>query len=235
MVTQNSIDSNIPIEISKGGTNATSMTNTDGVCYFDGTSIVTTAAGTAGQILTSNGAGIAPTFQATVTGSLVLINTLTASNSATLVFDSSMLTGAYKNYVFKMNGIIPVTDATTLNMVVSVDNGATYKGAGTYQSGVPYISWNGTTWSNSNTNNSSYLSPATGLSATYAYLGEITLSNPIAGNYVIWYGNFFSGGNIMGLINCYTNTGGVAVNNVKFYSSSGNISSGTISLYGVYV
>ena len=66
MPTINAWNSNIPVEIAKGGTNATSMTNTDGVCYFDGTSIVTTTVGTAGQVLTSNGAAVAPTFQDSV-------------------------------------------------------------------------------------------------------------------------------------------------------------------------
>lgn len=54
---------NAPVSIANGGTNATSMTTTDGVVYFDGTRLVTTAVGTAGQVLTSNGAGMAPTFQ----------------------------------------------------------------------------------------------------------------------------------------------------------------------------
>lgn len=63
MPTINSWNSNIPVEISKGGTNATSMTNTDGVCYFDGTRINTTTVGSAGQVLTSNGPAVAPTFQ----------------------------------------------------------------------------------------------------------------------------------------------------------------------------
>ena len=39
------------------------MTNTDGVVYFDGTRLVTTTAGTATYVLTSNGAGFAPTYQ----------------------------------------------------------------------------------------------------------------------------------------------------------------------------
>ena len=47
--------------ISGGGTNQTSMT-TWGVNYFDGTSVNTTAAGTAGYVLTSN-ATSAPTFE----------------------------------------------------------------------------------------------------------------------------------------------------------------------------
>lgn len=52
------------LPIANGGTNASSMATTDGVVYFDGTRLVTTAVGTAGQVLTSNGAGMAPTFQA---------------------------------------------------------------------------------------------------------------------------------------------------------------------------
>lgn len=63
MATINSINSNIPIELSKGGTNASSMATTYGINYYDGIRIVTTAAGTSGQVLTSNGVGVAPTFQ----------------------------------------------------------------------------------------------------------------------------------------------------------------------------
>ncbi|MGB8467389.1 MAG: tail fiber domain-containing protein [Candidatus Babeliales bacterium] len=54
----------IPVTIANGGTNATSMTNTNGVLYYDGTLLNTTTVGAAGQLLTSNGTGSAPTFQA---------------------------------------------------------------------------------------------------------------------------------------------------------------------------
>lgn len=54
----------VPVSIADGGTNATSMATTDGVVYYDGTRLVTTAVGTATQVLTSNGPGVAPTFQA---------------------------------------------------------------------------------------------------------------------------------------------------------------------------
>lgn len=57
------IDIHAPVAIAYGGTNATTMATTDGVVYFDGTSLVTTAVGTATQVLTSNGTGVAPTFQ----------------------------------------------------------------------------------------------------------------------------------------------------------------------------
>jgi len=43
MATKNSIDSNIPIEISKGGTNATTMATSTGIVKYDGTSLVTSS------------------------------------------------------------------------------------------------------------------------------------------------------------------------------------------------
>lgn len=43
MSTNNSINSNIPIEISKGGTNATSMATSTGIVKYDGTRLVTSS------------------------------------------------------------------------------------------------------------------------------------------------------------------------------------------------
>lgn len=63
------------LPIANGGTNASSMATTNGVTYFDGTRLVTTTAGTAGQVLTSNGAGLAPTYQAGGGGTTAIITT----------------------------------------------------------------------------------------------------------------------------------------------------------------
>lgn len=68
MATNNAINTANPIAVASGGTGASTMATTDGVCYYDGTKIVVTAAGTAAQILTSNGAGVAPTYQTSVSG-----------------------------------------------------------------------------------------------------------------------------------------------------------------------
>ena len=54
MATNNPANSNAKIN----------ATNANGVAYYDGTSVVTTTVGTSGQVLTSNGTGVAPTFQA---------------------------------------------------------------------------------------------------------------------------------------------------------------------------
>src|ERR1700676_189959 len=75
-----------PVSIANGGTNATSFSNTDGVVYFNGTRLVDTAVGTSGQVLTSNGAGMAPTFQAASgAGDIHTIDGDTGSVSGTTV------------------------------------------------------------------------------------------------------------------------------------------------------
>lgn len=43
MVTKNSIDSNIPIEVAKGGTNAITMATSTGIVKYDGTNLVTSS------------------------------------------------------------------------------------------------------------------------------------------------------------------------------------------------
>lgn len=91
------------LAIANGGTNATSMANTFGVNYYDGTRIVTTAVGTATHVLTSNGAGVAPTFQAAASGGITTINgnsgsvtgstvTISTIGEATLLFSGSSTT-----------------------------------------------------------------------------------------------------------------------------------------------
>ena len=64
ITTTGSVALTVPVVIANGGTNATTFATTDGTVYFDGTRLVTTATGTAGQVLTSNGVGVAPTYQA---------------------------------------------------------------------------------------------------------------------------------------------------------------------------
>ena len=71
-----------PLPIKEGGSNAVSMANTYGVNYFDGSALLTTAVGTATHVLTSNGAGVAPTFQAAGGGGEL---------SATVVLTSSQV------------------------------------------------------------------------------------------------------------------------------------------------
>jgi hypothetical protein len=80
----------IPLPIANGGTNAVVMTDENGVIYYDGTSLVTTTVGTAGQVLTSNGTGVAPTFQDFSSGNI----TLTGDSGGPLVSTSFTISGS---------------------------------------------------------------------------------------------------------------------------------------------
>jgi hypothetical protein len=91
------------IAIADGGTNASSMTNTYGVNYFDGTSIVTTTVGTTTQVLTSNGSGVAPTFQAIPTQVMTW----------TEVTDATVSLAANAGYVMNRGSAITATLPTT--------------------------------------------------------------------------------------------------------------------------
>lgn len=89
-----------PVSIANGGTNATTMTTTDGTIYFDGTRLVTTATGTAGQFLTSNGAGVAPTYQ-TAGGASISI---TGDTGGALTSGSFTFTGGTTGLSFGGSG-----------------------------------------------------------------------------------------------------------------------------------
>lgn len=71
-----------PVPITEGGTNTKSFSTTDGTVYFDGTELATTATGTSGQVLTSNGVGFAPTFQPIPSGGIA-VTTFTSSGTWT--------------------------------------------------------------------------------------------------------------------------------------------------------
>jgi hypothetical protein len=105
-----------PVSIANGGTNATSMATTDGTVYFDGTRLVTTATGTAGQLLTSNGAGVAPTYQ---TGASTTI-TITGDSGGGLTSGSFTFTGGSTGLTFAGAGT-----TETLSGTLAIANGGT--------------------------------------------------------------------------------------------------------------
>src|SRR5579859_737896 len=105
-----------PVSIANGGTNATSMTNTDGVVYYDGTRLVTTAVGTATNVLTSNGAGVAPTFQAPAASSI----SITGNTGGALTGNAFTFTGGTTGLSFGGSGT-----TETLSGTLAIANGGT--------------------------------------------------------------------------------------------------------------
>lgn len=102
-----------PVSIANGGTNATSFATTDGTVIYDGTRLVTTATGTTGQVLTSNGAGVAPTYK--TFGGVAGTEAFSAVN-ATEVHNAFGTVDAFANAV-------PYYLGTSLELSVLYDNG----------------------------------------------------------------------------------------------------------------
>lgn len=104
------------IPIIHGGTNASSFATVDGTVYYDGTRLVTTATGTSGQILTSNGAGVAPSYQNAAASSI----SITGDSGGALTGNSFTFTGGTTGLTF--SGAV-TTETLTGTLVVS--NGGT--------------------------------------------------------------------------------------------------------------
>jgi len=229
MVTRNSIDSNIPISLAQGGTNSTSLTS-NGVMYYDGSSLVATAAGTAGQVLTSNGAGVAPTYaNVPAAVKMLLISQVTGTGQANISFTGMT---AYSHYKVILSGINNSSNSRILQMLVSNDNGASYLVTG-YKSGalanaagtVTNITSTiavilGRTVAAANTTSNAYILDLYNVNAALPFICT-GMGGTLDGA---------SGGISLYISAKNTNTN---INAIRFSFNVGNISGGTISLYGV--
>jgi len=207
-----------------------------GVTYGDGTTYATTAAGTAGQVLTSAGVS-APTWSTPSAGAMTLITTTTASASATVDFTG--LTSAYKNYLVIVTNAVPATNNAALVFRTSTNNGSSYdSGASNYYS--THTNFGDTAWNYGQTVDDRFYINFYGQDNTANIGGTsftMTIVNPSAANRIQWYitgfengfsaslGAFVGGGYRL------ATTG--AVNAIRFFFGSGNIASGTFKLYGI--
>ncbi len=236
-MTNNAFNSNIPIEISKGGTNATSLATTDGTLYYDGTRIVTTATGNAGFVLTSSGSGSAPSY---VKPSMKLIQTQNANNTSIIEFKSlfsSSLIGTARDLMLIMSDVKSVSDGVVLLIQMSNNNGTSYITTG-YQSGLNTIDYNaGSALANTNSSTAWQISEAldTG-SATSTYNATMYFMGVNIANYPHLMGqcSYFRNSSGLEAFGWFGGLGGsTGLNAIKIFMDSGNISSGTFSLYAM--
>ena len=183
--------------------------------------------GTLGQVLTSNGSGAVPSWQSG--GGLVYIAKQTASSSSTISFTSA-ITSTYNTYLIIWSNLTPSTTAD-LHMLVSTNNGSSYISSG-YQSGLYFLEFNSATFTNDNSTTYVWLT-ANSPSGQYAS-GQLWLTNLLNGTpFQCWgEGNFRAAGNCyraMTVANCTATN----VNAIQFSMSSGNITTGTFTLYGL--
>ena len=135
MPTNNSINSQDPIQVSKGGLGVASTT-AYGV-LAGGTSstsaIQNCGAGTSGQILKSNGASALPSFVApsSVGGSMVLLHTITFDNTASSYNITPYLSSSYQTYKIIGTNIQGFAGGSNnIALRVSTDGGSTFATTG---------------------------------------------------------------------------------------------------------
>lgn len=223
---------NSPIPVNQGGTSTTSFTPYAVLCTgTTATGAIQSIAsvGTTGQGLCGNGSSALPTFK--TVQAVKFITTLTASASSTLTFTSSNITSTYSSYIIIIDAIVPSTSAS-MNMDWSTNNGSTYLSTN-YLCGFNYHTYNSNAYSNTNSTSTCPIS-----NAGSTQICAIIVIQGLAGaasTGPCYYGQsmYFNGAATLQATELFgINTGSPNVNNIKFSLSAGNMSSGTISLYG---
>lgn len=153
------------------------------------------------------------------------IKTKTASNSATLDFTTLPV---YPVYVVVFNNIKPATNAQDLEFLASTDNGGSYVVSG-YTSGINFNAYNSTTVTNATA--TTYGLMARSQSNGVGLYGTVFFTPGNGG----WWGqmSFFNTTTATNTLGFITGGSGVVFNALRFQFASGNITSGSISLYGL--
>lgn len=165
----------------------------------------------------------------------VLLEEQVASNSSALELKNS-ISSLYDVYIIQLISIRPVTDGASLCIRYSTDGGSTYDSAANYASYRDQTVFNGSYGSGSSVGETSLLF-STGIdnAAGRVLNGELKLYDPLgsldthlSGKFTCQYtdGRWF-------LVDFFGVYSVASVNALKFYMDSGNISSGTIRIYGV--
>jgi len=172
----------------------------------------------------------------TVYDGLVLLEEKIASASATLSFTSS-ITSQYDEYLVEFIDLVNASNAVSLKMRMSTNGGSSYDSTGIYGwAAFTYRAGASGSQGVEGTDTAIQLSYATAdTTANKAWNGWIKVFNPASSIHknVIGQMGSYSGGfrNTDTLRGTYEST--TAVNAFQFYFSSGNITSGTIRVYGI--
>lgn len=234
IVASGTVSLSVPVTAADGGSGLVSP-SANAVLLGNGASAFQTVdPSTSGNVLTSNGS---TWVSSPGPGGLVLLQTKSASGVATVDFTTS-IDATYDEYLFVLSGILPATDAQLLDLQISTDGGATWKAGGTDYRRVFNVLSSAGTNTVSGTSGESRLVIANNLSNNTGRPlgGEVRLFEPSSAMIVkpfTWQLGAFDGSNV----NLYTGTGtyvvGTAITGVRFLMGSGNIASGTFSMYGI--
>jgi hypothetical protein len=180
------------------------------------------------------------------TGSMTLLQTQTASSSATIDFTSN-IDSTYDSYVFKFINIHPQTNDKIFEFQGSTNGGSSYGvtitstafNAAHNESG-SFTEFQYNTYADlaqSTSYQSVGIGRGVGNESNESFCGELQIFNPSSTTFVkhfIIRGNEHNHNEITvdGFVAGYFNTTS-AINAIQFKFNSGNIDSGTIKMYGV--
>ena len=178
------------------------------------------------------------------TGSMTLLQTQTASSSATIDFTSN-IDSTYDSYVFKFYNMHPATDGAWFEFNMSTDGGSNYNVTKTSSS------FNAFHYESDSSSGLAYrtdfdLAQSTSFQTIAPYLGNgndesasgfLQIFNPSSTTFVKHFiaRNSSQGDTDYSRDGYYAGYGNTtsAVNAIQFKMSSGNIDSGVIKLYGI--
>lgn len=207
------------------------MAKIDAGAQIDAASLGTGLSVGSGKLDTTGGGG---------SGALVLLEQHTASASSSLDFTTA-ITSTYDEYLIELVDILPATNGSTLRMLASTNGGSSYDTGTNYATA--YNRWSKTGQSQAGAASDSNIDLGGGLglsndSTEQGFVGSVRLYNPLGtsgwkkvrGQSTWWYSGTPE---LLGASIAAAYKSASAVNALRFIMSSGNITSGTIRIYGV--
>ena len=176
-------------------------------------------------------------FTGTVTGTaMVLLNTTTVSDAvATVVFNSSLFTDTYDDYIIIGRNIKPATDGANFSMFPSIDNGSNFN----LTIGNNLILAASSSFGQDNTSSEIAMGRGLGNDSGQGFMFQTHLNGlRNAAYYKHGYTNCVGTHSAAPTNNYWWDSAwrietASAIDHVKFVFSSGNIAAGKFSLYGV--
>lgn len=215
--------------------NGSNTPTAGGVTYGDGSALVTTAAGTSGQLLQSNGAS-APTWATPSSGALVYLSTVTASAVASVNMETTF-DSTYETYLIVANNVKVSLDGYSVDIRMKIngsyDTGANYKWHLSY-SGSDAVTYAG---SNDNAGTSVRILQQLGNAASKSGAFSLYVNSPSGTTFqksVYYTGvSIDQDGDTQTCTGAGTNSGTQALTGIQFKSTSTSTISGTFRLYGI--
>lgn len=234
-----------PVPVTDGGLGVATLTTPYGVLCAGttATSPVQTLAslGTAGYVLTSNGAGALPSFQANAGGSggWVLLATVTAASTTNIDFTTN-INSTYDEYRIIGTNLKNATSGADIQMRISI--ASSFQTGAFYNYGYGYFSSAGANATGAATGTFAQMSVSgigVSTSSNRVYGFEFALKSPAdTASYKICQWNLGYSRvttevtQVTEGMSVFTNSA-AAVDGVRFYNSSGAVTSGVYYLYGI--